>query len=80
MQGTAIAIRVAAINFSRLLSRMRVAIAPGTLHPTPSSIGIIAKDTGLKQWYQRLGFNAGPIKTFDHLPFEVAFLSYDLIS
>ena len=44
------------------------------------SIGIIAKDTDLKQWYQRLGFKAGPIKTFDHLPFEVAFLSYDLIS
>jgi len=38
-------------------------------------IGIIAADTGLKRFYESLGFMAGETKTFAHLPFEVAFMS-----
>lgn len=41
-------------------------------------IGIIAADTGLKGFYASLGFEAGEVKTFDHLPFEVAFMSISL--
>ena len=37
-------------------------------------IGIIAADTGLKDFYKALGFVAGETKTFPHLPFEVAFM------
>jgi GNAT superfamily N-acetyltransferase len=37
-------------------------------------IGIIAADTGLKRFYESLGFEAGETKTFAHLPFEVAFM------
>ena len=37
-------------------------------------IGIIAADTGLKRFYESLGFASGETKTFAHLPFEVAFM------
>jgi len=37
-------------------------------------IGIIAADAGLQAFYEALGFQAGEVKTFDHLPFEVAFM------
>ena len=37
-------------------------------------IGIIAADTGLKNFYKALGFEEGETKTFPHLPFEVAFM------
>ena len=38
-------------------------------------IGIIAADTGLKDFYKALGFVVGETKTFPHLPFEVAFMN-----
>jgi len=41
-------------------------------------IGIIAKDTRLKNWYERFGFVLKGTKTFDHLPFTVAFMSVGL--
>jgi len=41
-------------------------------------IGIIAEQTELKNWYKKIGFVEGENKTFPHLPFRVAFLSYDL--
>jgi len=41
-------------------------------------IGIIAADTGLKGFYASLGFEAGEVKNFDHLPFEVAFMRLSL--
>jgi GNAT superfamily N-acetyltransferase len=41
-------------------------------------IGIIAADTGLKDFYMALGFEEGETKTFFHLPFEVAFLTIPL--
>ena len=42
------------------------------------SIGIIADHTILKKWYLKLGFIEGRTKSFDHLPFDVTFMSYDL--
>ncbi|TDO97940.1 acetyltransferase (GNAT) family protein [Marinomonas balearica] len=40
------------------------------------SIGIIAEHTKLKNWYLKLGFIEGEIKTFPHLPFDVQYMSY----
>ena len=42
------------------------------------SIGIIVDHTILKKWYLKLGFIEGITKSFDHLPFDVTFMSYDL--
>ena len=42
------------------------------------SIGIIARQTDLKQWYQKIGFVEGEIKEFKHLPFQVCFMTYAL--
>ena len=42
------------------------------------SIGIIAEQTELKDWYKRLGFVGGESKEFPHLPFLVTFMSYDV--
>ncbi len=38
-------------------------------------IGIIAEDTKLRNWYGKFGFVLKSTKTFDHLPFVVAFMS-----
>ena len=40
------------------------------------SIGIIAEQTELKNWYKGLGFVEGESKDFSHLPFRVTFMSY----
>ena len=40
------------------------------------SIGIIAEQTELKNWYKKLGFVEGESKEFPHLPFRVTFMSY----
>ena len=45
---------------------------------TTVSIGIIAVDTGLKDFYKGLGFEEGQTKTFPHLPFDVAFMKLSL--
>ena len=42
------------------------------------SIGIIAAQTELKQWYQKLGFVEGDTKKFSHLPFRVTFMTCEL--
>ncbi|MCP4752702.1 MAG: GNAT family N-acetyltransferase [Proteobacteria bacterium] len=42
------------------------------------SIGVIAKQAELKQWYRNLGFVEGETKDFPHLPFSVAFMMCDL--
>ena len=42
------------------------------------SIGIIAEHTVLKNWYLDLGFIEGEIKKFDHLPFDVLLMRYNL--
>ena len=42
------------------------------------SIGIIAEQVELKNWYNRLGFIDGETKEFDHLPFQVLFMEYNL--
>ena len=38
------------------------------------SIGIIAAQTDLKRWYQKIGFIEGDTKEFKHLPFLVTFM------
>ena len=38
------------------------------------SIGIIAAQTELKNWYQKIGFVEGDTKEFSHLPFSVTFM------
>jgi N-acetylglutamate synthase-like GNAT family acetyltransferase len=40
------------------------------------SIGIIAQQKELKNWYQKIGFVEGETKEFAHLPFRVTFMSY----
>lgn len=40
------------------------------------SIGIIAKNTRLKNWYLNLGFVEGKTKTFSYLPFDVLFMNH----
>ena len=42
------------------------------------SIGIIAKQHELKNWYSKIGFKEGMTKSFDHLPFEVTFMECDI--
>lgn len=42
------------------------------------SIGIIAEHTILKNWYLQLGFTESGMKKFNHLPFDVLFMQYDL--
>ncbi len=42
------------------------------------SIGIIAEHVILKDWYVKLGFVEGGLKKFDHLPFDVLFMRYEL--
>ena len=41
-------------------------------------IGIIAKQHELKNWYLKLGFVETGRKKFDHLPFEVLFMEFNL--
>jgi len=42
------------------------------------SIGIIATQTELKQWYRKFGFIEGKTKKFSHLPFRVTFMICEL--
>ena len=41
-------------------------------------IGIIAEDTKLRNWYGKFGFVLKSTKTFDHLPFVVAFMAAEI--
>lgn len=45
---------------------------------TRVEIGIISEDTRLKDWYGQFGFVETGTKTFDHLPFVVAFMAKEL--
>lgn len=38
------------------------------------SVGIIAEQTELKEWYKKFGFIEVQTKTFDHLPFQVCLM------
>lgn len=42
------------------------------------SIGIISEHNELKEWYCRIGFIEESTKQFEHLPFQVTFMSYTL--
>ena len=41
-------------------------------------IGIISKQTDLKEWYRKFGFVEKNTKKFDHLPFIVAYMFAEL--
>ena len=41
-------------------------------------IGIIAEDRKLRSWYEKFGFVLKSTKTFDHLPFVVAFMAAEI--
>ncbi|MBU0973112.1 MAG: GNAT family N-acetyltransferase [Proteobacteria bacterium] len=43
------------------------------------SIGIIAANHTLRNWYETLGFVPLETKTFGHLPFDVLFMQYSLV-
>jgi len=42
------------------------------------SIGIIADHRELKSWYAKIGFEEGETREFNHLPFRVTFMEYEL--
>ena len=42
------------------------------------SIGIIAEQTELKEWYKKLGFVQTQTKSFPHLPFKVGLMEYEI--
>lgn len=42
------------------------------------SIGVIGEHLELQRWYDKLGFKAGEIKRFPHLPFSVRYMAYTL--
>jgi GNAT superfamily N-acetyltransferase len=44
------------------------------------SIGIIASDKELRDWYKKIGFLEEKTKKFKHLPFLVTFMRYELNS
>ncbi len=44
------------------------------------SIGIIAKFSELKDWYIKLGFIEGETRSFQHLPFDVMYLTYRILT
>ena len=41
-------------------------------------IGIISNQTGLEEWYKKLGFSTKKESRFEHLPFMVTFMSKEL--
>lgn len=49
-----------------------------TLGAETVGIGIIAAQTDLKDWYEKIGFIPGDTKNFPHLPFRVLFMSCPL--
>jgi ribosomal protein S18 acetylase RimI-like enzyme len=49
-----------------------------TLGARKISIGIIADDAQLKQWYEKIGFAEAGTREYDHLPFRVMFMTCDL--
>ncbi len=42
------------------------------------SVGIIARHHDLINWYEKLGFTKKEVKKYPHLPFDVAFMTYQL--
>lgn len=64
-------------GFGRLLVD-QVFIKARELGAKVISIGIIAEQAELKDWYARLGFVEGETREFEHLPFRVTFMTYHL--
>lgn len=64
-------------GFGRALVRHVLAQAK-TLGVERVEIGVISADVDLKDWYSRFGFVPTGTKSFDHLPFVVAFMAKEL--
>lgn len=64
-------------GFGRRLVKHVLSVAK-TLGAREISIGIIAGDKKLRDWYQKMGFVEVETKKFKHLPFLVTFMRYDL--
>lgn len=64
------------LGFGKILVDRVVSMA-GEHGARTISIGIIADQTELRDWYRRLGFVDGDTKEFGHLPFRVLFMSRD---
>jgi len=56
----------------------RIFVEARSLGAKRINIGIIANDEALKSWYRNLGFVQNETKVFEHLPFQVTFMNYDL--
>lgn len=65
-RGTGAALVKHIINYSKAKSLTNI------------SIGIIAEHSVLKEWYLKLGFTEGTIHKFDHLPFNVLYMKYEI--
>jgi len=50
----------------------------GDIGASTIGIGIISKQEDLKVWYQKIGFVETGHKAFTHLPFDVAFMEYQI--
>jgi N-acetylglutamate synthase-like GNAT family acetyltransferase len=50
----------------------------GGLEAKQISIGIISEDAELRNWYQKIGFVEEGTKEFEHLPFLVTFMTFQL--
>lgn len=57
----------------RLVAQVFAEAAPRSI--ARISIGIIAEERVLREWYESLGFEEAETKVFDHLPFDVLFMS-----
>ena len=44
------------------------------------SIGVIGEHRELQRWYRKLGFIDGEVRSYDHLPFAVLYMSYPLVA
>ena len=42
------------------------------------SIGVIAEHVQIKDWYLHRGFTESGVQNFDHLPFQVLYMTYEL--
>ncbi len=42
------------------------------------SIGVIAQHSRLQHWYEKIGFVKRGTRHFDHLPFDVTYMTYNL--
>lgn len=64
-------------NVAKLLNEAIYRIAKLS-HAETIRIAIVADHRSLQRWYERMGFRACELCTFEHLPFEVQYLELDV--